>query len=196
MCCKSLKFTDHIIGCDDIRVNAVLAPNTDYVWVITDLFSYTYQLPFTTNEEGIGVIDVSQLPEGFCNPYMKGFTLRLKQTIESCDYIEIPFIQKYDSILVEQRSGNIPKSFIGCPYVVPTAPSFHSGRIQFTGQEDQVEYQNNDLKNAVQVIVVNESGVMQEGQESNQYQFSKVTGAISFGQSISNQAITIIYFKL
>ena len=195
MCCKSKKFIDHIVGCEDIRVNAVFAANTSYVWEIIDEFNNIYQLPFETDGSGIGIIDVSQLPEGFCNPYLNGFTLRLKSSIESCEYIDIPFIQNYETVEVNINAGNVPKSFIGCPYEAPNNVGFISGKKMFIGQEDQTTYQNNDIKNAVQLLVFNESGILQEGDEYNQYEYNETTGTVSFGQSVAGQSITIIYFK-
>lgn len=195
MCCNQKTFSDTVIGCQDIRVNAVLLPNTEYVWEVTTRFNNKYLLPFTTDSQGYGTIDVSQLPEGFCVPG-ECFDLKLKQSVEACEYVGIPLMINHERLQVTFAGGSMDKSFIGCPYTIPVSGgTFVSHRIQFTGEMDQTVYQDDDLIDAVQLIVVNESGVLQEGDGIMQYQFDASTGTITFGQTVEGQNITLISFK-
>lgn len=194
MCCNQKTFKDTLIGCEDIRVNAILTPDTDYVWEVTTRFAAIHLVPFTTDSDGYGTINISALPDGFCVAGEK-FTLRIKQTIESCEYISIPFIINHQCCEIEFYGGSAPKSFIGCPYTPPPGASFKSAKFDFVGDTDQTEFQDDGLIDAKQVIVFAESGLLQEGTAINQYQFDKTTGTITFGQSVEGQNVSIIYFK-
>lgn len=194
----------------DITVYGVLAPDTDYWWEVTDQHGNKYLIPFTTNADGIGTLDVSQLPEGFFNPFTSGFTLRVKSTTDSCDYEPMSFVVKYNSIHVNVINSNIDKDTIGCPIDIKLPERFSSERFQFTGEADQTQYPIASYSNfetlkskigtAKQILVFSETGILQEGPGETQYQVdqddeSPTFGVITFGQTVYDQKITIIIFK-
>ncbi len=114
-CCQSCCFEDIISACpESIKVNAKLTPNTQYVWIITDSHGNVYSQEFTTDGNGYGSIDTTKLPEGFCNPYNAGFNIQVKQDEESCDFIPLPFMVKYNCVDVKVVGGTLEKNQIGC----------------------------------------------------------------------------------
>lgn len=210
-CCKTNIFNDYVSNDPgDIRIYGVLAPDSDYFWEVTDQHRNVYLIPFTTDADGLGSLDVSQLPEGFFNPFISEFTIRVKSTTDSCDYEQPAFIKKVDSMHVNVVKSNVPKETIGCPIDIKLPEKFSSERFQFTGEEGQTQYPlesypnfetlKSKIRTAKQILVFNEMGILQEGDGETQYQVnldeeSPDWGIITFGQAISGQTITIIIFK-
>ncbi|MBK7882482.1 MAG: hypothetical protein IPJ81_00570 [Chitinophagaceae bacterium] len=96
-CCQPCCFEDVISPCPaEIKVNAKFEAATKYFWIITDLHDNVYSQEFTTDGNGYGKIDTTKLPPGFCNPYNAGFTIQVKKTVESCDFIPMVFPIKYN----------------------------------------------------------------------------------------------------
>lgn len=184
-----------------ITVWGLLAPVSDYIWVITDVHGNVYNLPFTTDEDGVGKILASQLPEGFFNPAMQ-FTIQVKTNVDNCDVVPMTFLQKVDKITACVVKSNTPMTAIGCPVDIPIPNVFQSKKHQFVGAAAQQQFPlNNDpdvdvikeqIKKAKQILVFNESGFIQEGDAYDQYTVNPTTGIITFNQSIEGQEVTII----
>jgi hypothetical protein len=195
---------------DEINVYGVLAPDTDYYWDIEDHFGNHYLLPFTTDEDGLGKITTSQLPEGFLNPGMKPFKIRVKSDLQACEYEKVSFVVKYDTIHVGIQKMNIEKKYVGCPIDIQLPERFSSERFQFVGAEDQTEYPvvsmtnyatvKSKLTNVKQLLVFNEAGILraaasQGAMAADEYYYDAVNGIIYFGQTIADQELTILSFK-
>lgn len=116
MCCNSTtSLNDYLAGDQtNIVVNGILQPDTNYVWEVTDGYGNMYYIPFTTNSEGLGTIDSSQLPDNFINAHQLPVTIKAKRSVSSCDYEKISFIQKFESMKVEFKNNATTKGYIGC----------------------------------------------------------------------------------
>lgn len=194
----------------EIKVNGVLAPDTDYYWEVVDQFGNIYTLPFTTDEDGIGTLLGTQLPDGFFNAGMRAFDIRVKTDLQSCDYVAMAFVNKYDRLCIEVHNSNIDKKYVGCPIDVQLPARFSSERFQFLGVADQMQFPldsasnaatiKDKLKNSKQVLVFNETGVLRasaslETLAEDEYYYDKDAGIIYFGQTVVDQEISIISFK-
>lgn len=114
-CCQPCCFEGVISPCTEaIKVKGKLSPATNYFWIITDSHGNVYSQEFTTDADGYGEIDTTELPEGFCNPYNAGFTIQVKSTLASCDFIPLVFAIKYDCVNVKVVGGTLEKDQIGC----------------------------------------------------------------------------------
>lgn len=112
MVCPSC-YQDYISKCStSLTINAGLTPDTDYTARITDKFLNSYWVDFTTDGDGLGVLDLSELPEAFFNPAAGWFKLEVIDelnedqtfTINETDYTCIEF---------EVRGGDFEKTYLG-----------------------------------------------------------------------------------
>jgi hypothetical protein len=146
MCKTNDKYVDFLTGSPTtVTVNALLSPNASYFWEITDSFGNTYNQAFDTDADGYGEIDITALPEGFINPYMGEFIIRVKESLSDCDYVEFAMVQRYRSIVVENKKGNTSKSWIGCT-ISNTIRIRHTELVPITLTEDDDTVQSDELK--------------------------------------------------
>ena|SRR6478736_2470507 len=126
MSCKCNKsFSDYIIGApESVQVNALLEPDTSYVWEAVDGFGNIYHQDFTTDSNGIGTFDMDTLPAGFANASQAPLRLRIKQDAFDCDYIPLVVVQKFLEATIDFRAGTATKDWIGCAITAPS-PSEH-----------------------------------------------------------------------
>lgn len=119
--CKCQKcFSDFIIGAPSaVRVNALLTPETDYVWELTDGFGNIYHQDFTTESDGIGYLDMSQMPPGFANAAQAPLSIRVKESASDCEYVPLVVAQRYAQISMDFRAGTAIKDWVACPIGAP-----------------------------------------------------------------------------
>ena len=107
-------YHDFITGNPEfIKVYALLIPGGEYFWEISDYFGNIYYQPFTAGIDGYGYIDTSLLPKGFCNPFMHGFSVRIKKTPTDVDQETLLMLQGFDSVYVRLYQGNQTKPYVG-----------------------------------------------------------------------------------
>lgn len=106
-------FSDYVTRCESaIHMRALLLPDTNYTWFITDKFENEYQGEFTTDNDGNWQIDVDTLPPGLLTEFGGMFTLRVQS--ENCKPANMLIAQEYDCIQFEVRGGTSTKDQIGC----------------------------------------------------------------------------------
>lgn len=107
-------YQDYISSCHiGILINAGLESDTDYEWVIEDKFDHGYSGLFTTDGEGLGIIDISELPEGLFTPYSGFFKLRILSP-DSDEYSPLAINgTTYDCIEFYVKGGTENKSYLG-----------------------------------------------------------------------------------
>jgi hypothetical protein len=103
-------------GVETIEVSSALAPDSIYIWVISNKGS-KYTGSITTDWEGKFSINVSDFPVGFFNPYAGSFVLEIKDN--NSNYCESVLVndgcQDFICIEFEVVNGNSNKNSIGCP---------------------------------------------------------------------------------
>lgn len=112
MVCPSC-YQDYISKCPvSLSIKAGLTPDTDYTAYVTDKFEHIYNIDFTTNGEGIGVIDLSELPEGLLNPHSGMFKIRVYD--DAYDFQDLTINETtYDCIEFDVRGGDFTKTYLG-----------------------------------------------------------------------------------
>lgn len=102
-----------------MRINALLSPNTSYVWELADSFNNYYHSEFTTGSDGIGTLDMSALPAGFANVAQGTLRIRVKLTADDCDYVPLVIAQKFLQIAMDFRAGTAVKDWVACALTAP-----------------------------------------------------------------------------
>lgn len=77
-------------------------------------FPNKYLADATANAQGVLEIDLTELPEGFFNPYAADVELDLYTDDTLCDKVPIPVRATYETIHIQTQGGNTGKMTIGC----------------------------------------------------------------------------------
>lgn len=110
-------FSDYIVQCtDELQVNALLAPATQYKWVIVDKFDNESSGFSTTDGNGFFVISIIDLPEGLLTKYSGEFTLKVFSATDDCKQVSFKCAKYYDEICLHVRAGNRVKNNLGCSF--------------------------------------------------------------------------------
>ena len=119
MDCNS-SFCDYISNCgDSLQINALLDPDTAYKYIITDKFSKEYEGEETTDDNGILVIDTTDLPDGLLNAFAGSFQLKLYRP-DTNQPVLLKMAKYYDSIDFSVKSGTGTKASVGESYECTT----------------------------------------------------------------------------
>lgn len=119
-------FHDYIVQCTtELQVNALLAPATQYKWVIRGRFG-EYSGYQTTDGNGFFSIPIIDLPEGLLTSYSGEFTLSVLDAVDTCRSQQFKIAKYYDEICFEVRMGTIEKNNLGCSFNC-TAPGGGNG---------------------------------------------------------------------
>ncbi len=105
-------YQDYISKCSTtLTINAGLTADTDYRYRITDKFGI-YEGDFSTDGEGLGIIDLSDLPEGLFNPHAGFFQLNVLSTENELQTLSIDETD-YTCIEFNVVEGNHTKTYLG-----------------------------------------------------------------------------------
>ncbi|MBA3830093.1 MAG: hypothetical protein H0X33_14220 [Taibaiella sp.] len=122
--CES--FYDFIVQCStEIQVNALLAPATQYKWIISGRFG-EYSGYATTDGNGFFSIPIIDLPDGLLTSYSGTFTLRVMNAVDECRQVQFKAAKYYDEICFEVKNGTREKANLGCSFEC-VAPSGGNG---------------------------------------------------------------------
>jgi len=154
MCCRKKTFTDSIASCSDVvKVHAIFEPLSTHLWVIIDPYGNNYEQEFTADESGYGSINLMLLPEGFCNPYLPGFTLKVKTDSASYEFEPLIFAVNFESADVSFLKGISTKNTIGSDTIKSTPNYILPTKIKFEVTETDDIFQDVRLQNASLVDV-------------------------------------------
>lgn len=127
-------FHDYIVQCStELQVNALLAPATQYKWVIIGRFG-EYSGYQTTDGNGFFAIPVADLPDGLLTSYSGEFTLRILDATDECRQHSFKAAKYYDEICFIVKPGIREKNNLGCAFdcVAPDGGSGNSAVFPVT----------------------------------------------------------------
>lgn len=112
MVCPSC-YQDYISNCPvSLSINAGLTLDTEYVAWLVDKFGMNYEIDFTADGDGIGVLDLSTLPDGLFTPYSGFFTLKVLDDSAVIQDLTINGTT-YNCIEFEVKGGDFTKTYLG-----------------------------------------------------------------------------------
>lgn len=129
-------FTDYIVQCTtELQVNALLAPATQYKWVLEGRFG-AYSGYATTDGNGFFAIPITDLPDGLLSQYGGEFTLKITDATDQCRSASFKMAKYYDEICFHVKPGIYEKASLGCVFdcVSPSGGSGNSAIFPITAQ--------------------------------------------------------------
>lgn len=188
-CNSKHPFCDYVTsGVATIVVNAILAASTNYFWEIIDQFGKKHFIPFTTDEDGKGNIDTTELPDGFVNPAMGTFAVRVKRDINSCDYESMIIPVSFEAIHVDVVASNEEKNQLGCT----TDLSASSGGVGVYAATITEETAGNtvEIPDAKSILAILRSVSDEE------FEFDPETHILTFTQALTpEEKLRVIYIR-
>lgn len=112
--CSSI-FEDYISNCiGNIEVNANFPADTLLKWVVSDKFDNEYYGEATTDDNGVLLIPVDELPAGLLTSYGGTFFLQFFTGAYQCAKLNFVIGKQVDTIAFTIKAGNNQKPNLGC----------------------------------------------------------------------------------